>query len=122
PASTGTASTTAGANTGIAAYADRGIIAALKSLVQDLGNSQLISSTDSSSSLSANTLSNLNSAFEKLIGDLGGSTSTSGGTSSTAGSQSTAALQSFLTGFLQDLQNNGTQSLSALGSSVNTTA
>jgi hypothetical protein len=83
----------------------------------------LISSTDSSSSLSANTLSNLNSAFEKLIGDLGGSTSTSGGTSSTAGSsQSTSALQSFLTGFLQDLQNNGTQSLSALGSSVNTTA
>jgi hypothetical protein len=41
---------------------------------------------------------------------------------SAAASQSTTALQSFLTNFLQDLQNNGANSLSPLGSSINTTA
>jgi hypothetical protein len=68
-----------------------------------------------------------------LLGDLGGNTaSTAGGTTSSASSsassgsaaagQSTTALQSFLTNFLQDLQNNGANSLSPLGSSINTTA
>jgi hypothetical protein len=133
------------ANTGAAAYGQGGIIAALKSLVADLANSQELSNTDASSGLSSNTLSNLNSAFQKLIADLGGnatgadsssSTSSSTSSSGTAGStgssassasatgssQSTAALQSFLTSFVQDLQNNGANSISALGSSVNTTA
>lgn len=75
-------------------------------------------------------LSNLNTAFQKLIGDLsGGTSSTSGSTSgdsssaAAAGStQSTAALQSFLTNFVQDLQNNGADSLNSLGGIVNTTA
>jgi hypothetical protein len=134
--STGTAATPGAANTGVAAYGQGGIIAALQALVQDLAKSQEIGNTDSSSGLSANTLSNLNSAFQKLIGDLGGSTSTdstsssgtsSAGSSTSSGSaavsnQSTAALQSFLTNFVQDLQNNAANSLSSLGSSVNTTA
>jgi len=90
--------------------------------------------------LSSNALSNLNSAFEKLLGDLGGNASSAaGGTASSvsgtasgtsspassgsaAASQSTIALQSFLTSFLQDLQNNGANSFSPLGSSINTTA
>ena len=77
-------------------------------------------SATGSSGLSSSTLSTLNAAFEKLIGDLGGNTGTTTGTSTAT--QSTTALQSFLTGFLQDLQNNGANSVSALGSSVNTTA
>src|SRR5271165_5627849 len=141
-ATTTAAATTASANTGVAAYGQRGIIASLLALVKDLGNSQVIGDTGSSTSLSSNVLSSLNSAFEKLIGDLnGGRTnvastanaassanaagSANGGTSSGSASgsaQSTAALQSFLTNFVQDLQNNGANSLSPLGSSVNTTA
>jgi hypothetical protein len=82
-----------------------------------LSNSQLISSTDSSATLSSNTLSTLNSAFQQLIGDLGG-TSSSGSSSS-----STTALQSFLSTLLQNLQGGGgSASLSALGNSVNATA
>jgi len=84
--------------------------------VTELGDSQEISATDSSSSLSSSTLSTLNTAFEKLIGDLGGNTST--GTAST----STAALQSFLSSFLQGLQSSGTSTPGIIGSSVNTTA
>jgi len=77
--------------------------------------------------LSANTLSTLNSAFTALINDLGGSTSgaaasgaSGSGTSSTAAT-GTSALQSFLSSFLQDLQNGGS-STSALGNTINATA
>ncbi len=118
-------STTAAANTGAAAYGQSGIIAALQSLVKDLASSQEVTNTDSSSGLSPNTLSNLNTAFQKLISDLNGSASSTAGTSSGStadSSESTAALQSFLTNFVQDLQNNGSNSPSYLGSSVNTTA
>lgn len=82
-------------------------------LIQELTNSQEISNTDGSSSLSSSTLNTLNSAFEKLIGDLGGGTGSS---------SSTSALQSFLSSFLRDLQGSGAGSLSTLGTSVNTTA
>jgi hypothetical protein len=64
--------------------------------------------------LSSGTLSTLNSAFEKLIGDLGGNTDSA--------SSSTSALQSFLSSFLQNLQSSGTSTLNTLGTSVNTTA
>jgi hypothetical protein len=132
-ATTAAGSTTpAAANPGIGAYGQRGIISELKALVQDLSNSQALSSSASSSGVPPRVLSNLNSAFEKLIGDLNGtasapsSTSTAGGTtasaSAAASSQSTSALQSFLTNFAQDLQNNGANSLNPVGSSVNTTA
>jgi hypothetical protein len=104
----------ASSTTGAGSYGQQGIITALKTLIQDLGNSQVLSTTDSSSSLSANALSNLNTAFNKLLGDLGGTAS--------GGSTGTSALQSYLTNLLQDLQSNGTNSLSSLGSSVNTTA
>jgi hypothetical protein len=121
-----TAAASAAGTTGVGAYGQRSIISALRALVQDLSNSQVLSTTGSSSSLSSNALSNLNSAFEKLIGDLGASTSTAGSStvsgSAAASGQSTSALQSFLTNFMQDLQSNGTNSLSSLGSSVNTTA
>jgi hypothetical protein len=129
---------TATTNPGVAAYAQGGIISALQALVKDLGNSQVISNSGSSG-LSSQVLSNLNSAFEKLLGDLGGdsssagssasstgsSTATAGSTASgsaTASTQSTAALQSFLTNFVQDLQNNGADAVSPLGSSVDTNA
>jgi hypothetical protein len=125
-ATAATAATSAAGNTGIGAYGQRSIISALRALVQDLSNSQVLSTTGSSSSLSSNALSNLNSAFEKLIGDLGASTSTAGSStasgSAAASGQSTSALQSFLTNFMRDLQSNGTNSLSSLGSSVDTTA
>jgi phage-related protein len=133
---------TTAANPGIGAYGQRGIIAELNALVQDL------SGTSSASGVSPRVLSNLNSAFEKLISDLKGtssaastssastssaSTSSTGSTSPAVGTasstaaagtsdQSTAALQSFLTNFAQDLKNNGANSFSPLGSSVNTTA
>jgi hypothetical protein len=128
---------TTAANPGIGAYGQRGIIAELNALVQDL------SGTNSASGVSPRLLSNLNSAFEKLISDLKGassagstssaSTSSTGSTSPAVGTasstaaagtsdQSTAALQSFLTNFAQDLKNNGANSFSPLGSSVNTTA
>jgi hypothetical protein len=81
-----------------------------------LGNSQLISSTDSAATLSSNTLSTLNSAFQKLIGDLGGSSS------SASSSGSTTALQSFLSSLLQNLQGSSSANLSAVGNSVNATA
>lgn len=114
---TGGTTSTGSAGTAVRAYGQNGIISAVQTLVKDLGNSQILSS-GGSQGLSSNTLSNLNSAFEKLIGDLGGSTP---GAGSTGTGGSTAALQSFLTNFLQDLQNNGANSLS-VGSSINTTA
>jgi hypothetical protein len=61
-------------------------------------------------------LSTLNSAFQKLIGDLGG---TGSGASSTG---STTALQSFLSTLLQNLQGGSSTNLSSLGNSVNATA
>jgi hypothetical protein len=76
----------------VAAYGQSGIISALQSLVQDLANTSSGTSGDSSSAAAA------------------GST------------QSTAALQSFLTNFVQDPQNNGADSLNSLGGVVNTTA
>ncbi|HMK86116.1 MAG TPA: hypothetical protein VK437_09185 [Steroidobacteraceae bacterium] len=57
-------------------------------------------------------MATLNSAFEKLIGDLGGSTSSS----------STSALQAFLSSFLQNLETSGPSSVSPLGATVDTTA
>jgi hypothetical protein len=86
------ATNTAG-NTGGGTYGQRTIISALHALVQDLSNSQVLSA---------------------------GSSTASGPAAATG--QSTSALQSFLTNFLQGLQNNGATSLSSLGSSVNTTA
>jgi len=95
----------------------------------------------SSSGLSSNTLSQLNSAFGKLIADLGGTQAGSSGTSAaaaaaasssstasgssaagaSAATSSTAALQSFLSNFLQDLQGQNS-STSTLGGTVNTAA
>jgi hypothetical protein len=128
-------------DTGAGAYRPRGIVSALQTLIQDLSNSPAAANTNANSSTA---LSNLNSAFEKLIADLSGNPATATPTSTTPGSASstgtgatdgsassapadgsspsTAALQSFLTNFVQDLQNNGAHSLSPLGSSVNTTA
>jgi hypothetical protein len=67
-------------------------------LVADLANSQELSNTDSSSGLSSNTLSNLNTAFQKLIADLGGNAATAGTGSgtSTASTASTAGSPSYL--------------------------
>jgi hypothetical protein len=61
-------------------------------------------------------LSTLNSAFQKLLGDLGG-TASSGSSSS-----STTALQSFLSTLLQNLQGGSSTNLSAVGNSVDATA
>jgi hypothetical protein len=102
-------------------------------LIQDISNSEIVGSTSSASgtpsNLSASAISDLSSAFTKLIGDLGGSTSSTSAAasgSSTSGSSSTqtgtAALQSFLTSFLQDLQNNGNTSTSNQGNLINTLA
>ena len=120
----------AAASSGIGGYGDQGIISALQALIQDLANSQEISNganiSGTSSNLSANTLSTLNSAFTTLISDLGGSTSgaaasgASGTGASSAAATGTSALQSFLTSFLQDLQNGG-GSTSAVGNIINTT-
>jgi hypothetical protein len=86
----------------VQSYRDQGVIGALQQLVQDLANSQVVagsSQSTSTSGVSQNVLSNLNSAFGRLISDLGG-------TSNASGAQSdTRALQSFLNSFLQDLQN-----------------
>jgi hypothetical protein len=131
-------SSTTGAATALSAagqYDQGGIIAALQVLIKDLGNSQVLSSSTSTSGLSSNVLSNLNTAFQTLITALDGNSPSTGSGGATAGSNtsgtagaaasstpSTAALQSFLTNFLSDLQNNGTNSVSPLGTSVNTTA
>jgi hypothetical protein len=119
------ASTAAAATTGAAAYRYRhgGVVARIQTLVHDLAAGYEGTNTDTAPAPSSHALSNLNSAFQKLIADLSGSPSGTGGvTSGTAGNSSTAALQSFLTNFAQDLQNNGTHSLNSLGSSVNTSA
>jgi hypothetical protein len=120
------------------------LVAELSSLIKELGNSQVVSATSSAagtpSTLSSDTLANLNSAFDKLISDLGGTTSdtTSGttsasatgaaaGTSSAAGTATTgiadtSALQSFLTSFLQDLQSSSSAAPSTRGNSVDVSA
>jgi hypothetical protein len=146
PAAAGsTTPVTVPTNPAVSGYGPRNIISELKALVQELSNGQASSSTGSSGGVSQR-LSNLNSAFEKLISDLNG-TASAAGTPSTAGAaaagastsgtstagtaaagasttapSSTSALQAFLTNFAQDLQNNGAHSLSPVGSSVNTTA
>ena len=80
----------------------------------------VIQNPSGSQTLGSNTrLSNLNSAFEKLVGDLRGGASSG---SAAASGLSTSALRSFLTNLLQDLRNNGATSPSTLGSSVNTSA
>jgi hypothetical protein len=134
------------ANPAVGAYGPRNIISELKALVQDLSNGQASSGTGSSGGVSQNLLSNLNSAFEKLISDLRGTASAAGTTptastpaastpatgsatsgtaaagASTTAPSPTSALQAFLTNFAQDLQNNGAHSLNPVGTSVNTTA
>jgi hypothetical protein len=99
-----------------AQYGQQGIISALQALLADLTNSQLLGTSPgtSSSSLSASTLSTLNSAFTKLISDLQ--------PTSTSGQSGTTALQSFLTNLLQDLQNSSTGTPATLGGTINTTA
>jgi hypothetical protein len=77
----------------------------------------------------------LNNSFTQLIADLNGAPAVTSATAASAGTSSaasttaatnanagTAALQSFLTNFLQGLQNSGSTSTSALGVTVNTTA
>ena len=109
---------------GATAYGHHGIVSELNVLIQDL--SQTAGNPGSSSGLSSERLSNLNSAFEKLIGDLGGGAPSAGSSapsgSAAASGQSTSALQAFLINFLQDLQANGAHSLNSVGSSINTTA
>jgi hypothetical protein len=127
------------ASSGAAGYGQQDIISALKSLIADLSNSQLAASVggaSSTSGVSAGTISALNTAFTKLISDLGGTTgastpsgtataggtpATTSGTDAASGAQSnTAALQSFLGTFLQDLS--GSSTPTALGNTINTTA
>jgi hypothetical protein len=143
-ATTGATAAAGSPGNGIAQYQQQDIVSALKSLISDLSNSQLVSSTSSgtgsSSNVASTTISALNQAFSKLITDLGGttapaagatagttSTGSAGGTSATAGTAGgaapdTSALQSFLTGFLNDLQNGSSPVPGPLGNSVNTTA
>ena len=151
PAATPTATAPASATATVASspigqYGRHGIAAELAALIQSLSNSPVVSSPSTASGtesgLSSSTLSNLNSAFTKLIGDLGGTTAVSStpaastaaatgtsatSTSATASTPATgyAALQSFLTSLLQDLQGTAagsTGSPSPLGNSVNVTA
>jgi hypothetical protein len=62
-----------------AAYDRYGIAAELTALIKDLSNSQVVSATSSAAgsaaNLSSSALANLNTAFSKLIADLGGTTS-----------------------------------------------
>lgn len=126
---TGTTTSPVTAPPGIAQYGQRGLAAELTALIKDLANSGTASSAASPPSrVSADSLSNLNAAFAKLIGDLGGTVSgASTGTTTvppatTAASHpDTSALQSFLTSFLQDLQGSAA-SAGTLGNGVNVTA
>ncbi len=133
PVATSSASSTA-------AYGRFGIVAELNALIKDLSNSQVVSATSTAAgapaNLSSSALANLNSAFTKLITDLGGTTSTAstaatGAASSNASSSSaansspqsgTASLQAFLSSLLQDLQSGAGNSLSPLGNGVNVSA
>jgi hypothetical protein len=106
-AGSGSTSSTATGDVAVNSYRDHGVIGALQQLIKDLTNSQVVSGASTGTAapgLSQNVVSNLNSAFQRLLADLGS-------TSSTSGSQSdTTALKSFLQGFLQDLQGGNTSS------------
>lgn len=143
PASTPSATTpvapsVAGTLSGIAQYGQRGILAELAALIQDLGNA----ATGKSSTVSLDTLTDLNAAFVRLISDLGGTTAastpapaaqtpapaaaSSTGSTATVNSASTdadtAALQSFLGSFLNALQSSLSALPTARGNSINVTA
>lgn len=126
PSSSSTGTTPASSGTGIANYRQQGLVNALKQLIQDLSNSASLSTGGSSpSSFLAQSLNNLNTSFNKLILDLRNSASSTNGSAATGSSnvgQSTgnsAALQSFLNGFLSDLQSGGA---SSSGQLLNTSA
>jgi hypothetical protein len=110
-----TAAATAGAgfsSRGIAHYGQHSVISELKTLISDLSNGQgagTAAAASATSNSSSTALSNLATAFSKLISDLGGAQSP------------TAALQSFLSSFLQDLQNGGGSS-NTRGNAVNVSA
>jgi hypothetical protein len=124
-----TAAATAGAgfsSRGIAHYGQHSVISELKSLINDLSNGQGTGTTGAAGTASnslSSALSNLATAFSKLISDLGGSTAgtATAATNSPAAQSPTAALQSFLSGFLQDLQNGG-NAANTRGNTVNLSA
>jgi hypothetical protein len=131
------ATVTGSSTAGAAQYGQQGLISALQALLADYVNSQALSTSPdaSGSSVSASTLSALNTAFNQLISDLQPATGTqsSSGTGSAQGADTaqgtsgsaptgTAALQAFLGSFLQDLQNGGSSTTSAVGGLVNTSA
>jgi hypothetical protein len=73
---TGTKASPVTAPPGIAEYGQRGLVAELTALIRDLGNSGTAPAAASTPSrVSADTLDDLNAAFAKLIGDLGGTVS-----------------------------------------------
>ncbi len=145
----GTTTSPVTAPPGIAQYGQHGLVAELTALIKDLADSSKASGTASKASrVSPDTLTDLNAAFAKLIGDLGGTVSGASGTTavppatdpSTSASTAaagtattpattttaaphpdTSALQSFLTSFLHDLQGNAA-SPGALGNGVNVKA
>jgi hypothetical protein len=123
---TATAAAASSTHSGSGGYGQQRIINALQSLVANLSGSQ-------DQGLGSSSLSNLNTDFGKLIGDLNGgasntagitsaATATGSASSANASSASSSALQAFLTSFVQDLQVNGGSSQSALGNSVDATA
>ena len=134
PAATATTTTDTGAATtppvaalpGIAQYGQRGLVAELTALIKDLADSGKVSATASAPSrVSPHALTDLNAAFAKLIGDLGGTVPAASGTTAAATTAApnpdTSGLQSFLTSFLHDLQGSAADA-GALGNGVNVTA
>ncbi|MGO9945695.1 MAG: hypothetical protein ACLPWG_02460 [Steroidobacteraceae bacterium] len=121
PATSSVAPVAATSSSSTAAYGRFGIVAELGALIKDLSNSQVVSATSSAAgapaNLSSSALANLNSAFSKLITDLGGTTSTASSSQS-----DTASLQAFLSSLLQNLQSGASNSLSPLGNGVNVSA
>ncbi len=121
PATSSAAPVAATSSSSTAAYGRFGIVAELSALIKDLSNSQVVSATSSAAgapaNLSSSALANLNSAFSKLITDLGGTTS-----SASSSQSDTASLQSFLSSLLQNLQSGASNSLSPLGNGVNVSA
>jgi hypothetical protein len=147
----GTTTSPVTAPPGIAQYGQHGLVAELTALIKDLADSSKASGTaNKASRVSPGTLADLNAAFAKLIGDLGGtvsgasdtnavppatdpSTSASTAAAGTAAAGTTtpattaaphpdtSALQSFLTSFLHDLQGNAARA-GTLGNGVNVKA
>ena len=121
PATSSAAPVAATSSSSTAAYGRFGIAAELDALIKDLSNSQVVSATSTAAgtpaNLSSSALANLNSAFTKLISDLGGTTSTASSPQS-----DTASLQAFLSSLLQNLQGGASNSLSSLGNGVNVSA